>query len=79
MRLHAMTGDEKYRAVATKAMNYVLATQDIASPNPGINGSIAGSEPLSGSYCPNRHLSWATKFLIDALNLSLDPKRVLSG
>jgi len=79
MRLHAITGDEKYRTASTKAMNYVLATQDIASPNPGINGSVAGSEPLSGSYCPNRYLSWATKFLIDALNLSLDPRRVLSG
>jgi len=79
MRLYAITGDEKYRAAATKAINYVLATQDIASLNPGINGSIAGSQPLSGSYCPNTYLSWATKFFIDAVNLLLDPKRVLSG
>lgn len=79
IRLHAITGDEKYRAAATKAINYVLVTQDIASLNPGINGSIAGSQPLSGSYCPNTYLSWATKFFIDAVNLLLDPKRVLSG
>jgi uncharacterized protein YyaL (SSP411 family) len=79
MRLYAITGDEKYRTAAMKALNYVLDTQDIASLNPGINGSIAGSQPLSGSYCPNTYLSWATKFFIDAVNLLLDPKRVLSG
>jgi rhamnogalacturonyl hydrolase YesR len=79
MRLYAITGGEKCRAAATKAINYVLATQDIASPNLGINGSIAGSQPVNGSYCPNKRLSWATKFLIDAVNLWLDPKRVLSG
>ncbi len=79
MRLYAITGDEKYHAAATKAINYILDTQDIASLNPGINGSIAGSQPLSGSYCPNMYLSWATKFFIDAVNLLLDPRRVLSG
>ena len=79
MRLYAITGDEKYRAAATKTINYVLNTQNIASQNPGIKGSIAGSQPLSGSYCPNMYLSWATKFFIDAVNLLLDPKRVLSG
>jgi len=79
MRLYAITEDEKYRAAATKALRYVFATQDVTSPKPGINGSIAGSQPLSGSYCPNMYLSWATKFCIDAVNLLLDPKRVLSG
>ncbi len=79
MRLYAVTGDEKNRTAATKAVNYVLATQDIASLNTGLNGSIAGSQPLSGSYCPNTYPSWATKFFIDAVNLLLDPKRVLSG
>jgi hypothetical protein len=79
MRLYAITGDEKYRSAATKAVKYVLDTQDIASQNSGINGSIAGSQPLSGSYCPNTYLSWATKFFIDAASLLLDPKRVLSG
>jgi uncharacterized protein YyaL (SSP411 family) len=79
MRLYAITGDEKYRTAAIKAISYVLATQDITSPKSGINGSIAGSQPLSGSYCPNMYLSWATKFFIDAVNLLLDPKQMLSG
>jgi rhamnogalacturonyl hydrolase YesR len=79
MRLYTIAGDEKYREAARKAIDYVLATQDVASPDPGINGSIAGSHPLDGSYCPNTYLSWATKFLIDAVNLLLDPKRMLSG
>jgi len=79
IRLHAITGDEKYGAAARKAVDYVFATQNMASLNPGINGSIAGSHPLTGSYCPNTYLSWATKFFIDAVNLLLDPKRVLSG
>ena len=79
MRLYAITGDEKYRGAATKALCYVLATQDVTSPKPGINGSIAGSQPLTGSYCPNMYLSWATKFFIDAVNLLLDPTWVLSG
>jgi len=78
-RLYAITGDEKYRAGATRAIDFVLATQQTRVPDPGINGSVAGSHPLAGSYCPNRYLSWATKFLIDALNLSLDPQRALSG
>jgi len=79
MRLYAITGDEKYRLAATKTIKYVLDTQNIVSQNPGINGSIAGSQPLSGSYCPNMYLSWATKFFIDAVNLLFDPKHVLSG
>jgi len=79
MRLYAITGDEKYRGAARKAIDYVLARQNIASLNPGINGAIAGSHPLSGSYCPNTYLSWATKFFIDAVNLLLDPKWGLSG
>lgn len=79
MRLYAITEDEKYCRAARKAIDYVWARQGIASLNPGINGSIAGSQPLSGSYCPNTYLSWATKFFIDAVNLLLDPKWMLSG
>lgn len=79
MRLYAITGDGKYRSAATKAVKYVSDTQNITSQNPGVNGSIAGSQPLSGSYCPKMYLSWATKFFIDAVNLLFDPKQVLSG
>jgi len=79
LRLFAITGEERYRAAATKAIDYVLATQDMASPNAGINGAVAGSCPLDGSYGRNKCLSWATKFLIDAINLLLDPRQVLSG
>jgi len=72
LRLHTITGDEKYRFAAEKMVAYVSSTQDITSSNSGINGGIAGSEPIDGSYAPNAYLSWAAKFYIDAINLLLE-------
>ncbi|NLE35714.1 MAG: DUF2341 domain-containing protein [Bacteroidales bacterium] len=52
---------------AARAMNRYLVTVQGNSTDTGIDGGIAGSDPISGYYTPNKILPWATKFFIDAL------------
>jgi len=44
-----------------------MARHDITSVDPAIRGGLAGSWPLWAEYGRLTVLSWATKFLIDAL------------
>lgn len=74
LRLGEITGEAKYRKAAEKAISYVSKTQDTDTLDPGIKGGIAGSFPMDGSYAPNKYLSWATKFYIDAVNLLSNQK-----
>jgi hypothetical protein len=43
--------------------------QETASPNPALNGAIAGSFPLFGGYMRGGYPNWATKYFVDALLL----------
>jgi hypothetical protein len=60
--------DSRYLNAAIKMNQYLVGLQGNSS-NPGMNGGLAGSDPVDGSYLPNLIPSWAAKFFVDALNL----------
>ena len=45
------------------------ALQTLESPNPALNGAIAGSFPLFGGYMRAGYPNWATKYFVDTLLL----------
>jgi uncharacterized protein YyaL (SSP411 family) len=61
-----LTGDERYRDAATRALSRVLATHRIEHPRSEFAGAVAGSSPVWGRYAPMSHPNWAAKFLVDA-------------
>ena len=66
-RLAELEGEERYRAAASRALAYVMATQDLVSSNGGVQGGIAGSHPVWGRYAPMTFPNWAAKFFVDAM------------
>jgi hypothetical protein len=68
-RLGRVTGDAEYAEVGEAILMDVAKDQDVDSPYPESRGSVAGSQPLWGSYGPFNYLNWAAKFLLDALLL----------
>lgn len=66
-RLHALTGDERYRAATIRLLDYVIAQQDIDTPNADTRGGIKGSQPVWGRYAPLTFPNWAAKFFVDAM------------
>jgi hypothetical protein len=71
LRLASVTGDQRYAEVGDAILTDVAKQQDVDSPYPESYGSVAGSQPLWGSYSPFNYLNWAAKFLLDALLLRL--------
>jgi hypothetical protein len=63
--LYDFTGDPRYRDAAYLANRYVRRTISLDG-SPGVRGAVAGSWPIEGDYMPNRVLSWACKFVVDA-------------
>jgi uncharacterized protein YyaL (SSP411 family) len=66
-RLKKITGKAEYSEEAKKIINFLKDKQIKKSSEKNINGGITGSYPVSGKYCSNQILSWATKFYLDAL------------
>jgi hypothetical protein len=66
LELYKYTGNTTWLNAAQK-MNAYLVTKQGASSNPGINGGLPGSDPITGFYMPNMIPAWATKFLTDSL------------
>jgi hypothetical protein len=64
-----VTGDRRYRDHADRMVDFLKALQCLDSADPGINGALAGSFPLLGSYMPGGYPNWATKYFLDALML----------
>jgi hypothetical protein len=56
-----------YRTAAINMNNHLRNLQGISETLWGIQGGIAGSDPLSGAYMQNNYLSWACKFFLDTL------------
>jgi uncharacterized protein YyaL (SSP411 family) len=65
---------KKYKEEGNKLLGFVKEQQDLISRIPGKRGGIPGSYPINGFYCPNKILSWATKFYLDALIISKEKK-----
>src|SRR5262249_54668894 len=66
-RLYEHTGAQEYRAAADRLTDCLKALQMVGGPDPGVNGGIAGSFPLLGSYMTTGYPNWATKYFLDAL------------
>jgi len=49
-----------------------MAHHDIRNPDERLRGGVPGSWPVWGDYGRLMVLSWATKFLADALRLELE-------
>ncbi|MCY7371004.1 MAG: hypothetical protein LH479_09080 [Polaromonas sp.] len=68
-KLYDSTGDEKYKAAAIRAVDFVVSRQDIATSNLDVRGAIKGSSPIWGRYAPLSFPNWPAKFFIDAVLL----------
>lgn len=68
-RLFELTGAAEYKRAADALVGALKALQVQESPNPALNGAIAGSFPLFGGYMRAGYPNWATKYFIDALLL----------
>jgi hypothetical protein len=66
-RLHASVGGKNYRMGTVRALDRVMATQDLDADDPGIRGGIKGSQPVWGRYAPMSLPNWAAKFFVDAM------------
>ena len=82
LRAYAITGLQKYKDAARKAIEFVKRTQKLEHPNPGIRGGVKGSFPFDGPYGQFEMLNWAAKFFCDALMMINDEalaKRGIKG
>ena len=68
-RLFDLTGDDRYRKAAIRALDYVMERQDIHTQDASVRGAIKGSFPIWGGYAPFSYPNWSTKFFVDALSL----------
>ena len=66
---HSRVGNEAYKQGAIRAMDYVMARQDIETSNVDIRGAIKGSYPIWGRYSRLTFPNWPTKFFVDAMLL----------
>ena len=67
LRLFAITGERKWLEPVEPVLRFLKSTQNRASDDPGVRGGIKGSFPVGAEYGRYQILSWATKFLVDAL------------
>lgn len=68
-RLFEITDADKYRMAADKIVNFLKALQCVDSADASLNGALAGSFPIFGSYMTTGYPNWATKYLLDSLLL----------
>ncbi len=68
LRLYEVTGDSRYINASLK-MNELVKQLLPQSSKRELNGGVAGSYPIWGSYQPMRLISWGAKFFADALML----------
>jgi uncharacterized protein YyaL (SSP411 family) len=66
-KLHKLTGEERYKTAALRALRYVMSRQSTDSSNANIKGAIKGSYPIWGPYSRLTYPNWSTKFFVDAM------------
>lgn len=66
-RLFELQGNSGYRHMADRLVDFLMSVQRLNSDDDNINGAIAGSFPLLGSYMTAGYPNWATKYYADAL------------
>jgi uncharacterized protein YyaL (SSP411 family) len=73
LRLFQLTGETRYRDAGLAMNRFLMRTQRLDDPNPGVRGAIKGSHPLWGGYGPFEYPNWGAKFFADALLLEGGP------
>jgi hypothetical protein len=73
LRLFHLTGEPRYRDAGVAMNRFLMRTQRLHDPNPGVRGAIKGSHPLWGGYGPWEYPNWGAKFFADALLLEGGP------
>ena len=66
LRLHELTGEQKYRLAARESAEFLKRHQALSGADP-IRGALPGSYPHVGRYLFLRYPNWATKFFADLL------------
>jgi uncharacterized protein YyaL (SSP411 family) len=80
LRFADLTGNPDYRERAQRAIQFVAGTQRLHVGTAGVQGGIAGSSPVYGSYLRFKYPNWAAKFFADAvMNLHGLSDRRMSG
>ena len=72
LRLAEVAARPQYRPAARRALEHVMATQDLATASLDRRGGIKGSQPVWGRYAPLSYPNWAAKFFVDAMWLLED-------
>jgi hypothetical protein len=72
LRLAGAAARPHYRQAAQRALDHVMATQDLATASLDRRGGIKGSQPAWGRYAPLSYPNWAAKFFVDAMWLLKD-------
>ncbi|HET6232073.1 MAG TPA: hypothetical protein VFE05_18510 [Longimicrobiaceae bacterium] len=67
LRLREMEGGDRWLEPARRSLAFLKTTQDRETPERGVRGGLAGSDPPGGEYGRWEMLSWAAKFFADAL------------
>jgi hypothetical protein len=67
LELAALRGDERYRAAAVQAIDYLKTRQIMATSDARLSGGLMGSDGPLGAYMRLAIPNWGIKFLIDAL------------
>lgn len=70
-KLDMLAPDPRWSRAGSRALDYVMARQDLTTQDHSVRGAIAGSFPIWGGYAPLSYPNWATKFFVDALVLRL--------
>ncbi len=71
LRLYQHSHDKRYLVAASRLNRALMATQNLYSDDPGIQGGIKGAHPIWGDYGSYEYLNWAAKFFSDALMLEI--------
>ena len=67
-----------YADAADKVVDYLKALQRVGTADPGVNGALAGSFPVTGGYMSWGYPNWATKYFLDALMLQENRRNAAS-
>lgn len=78
-RLYEHLGNRQYRDSADRLTDFLKGLQRTDTGNPGLDGALAGSHPVSGDYMSYGYPNWASKYLLDALLLQARVAEALAG
>ena len=71
-RLARLTGENTYREIGDRLLDFLKAMQAMATDVHDANGALPGSFPIFGDYMRGGYPNWATKYLLDALMMQHD-------